>query len=119
MLAEARDAAASADVAVVFVGLYEEDQSEGFDREHLDLPPTHVALIEAVADAAARTVVVLSNGGVVTLEPWHDRVDAIVEGWALGQAVGSALADVLTGARNPSAGSPRRSRSRSRTPRRT
>ena len=50
----------------------------------------------------ARTVVVLSNGGVVTLEPWHDSVDAIVEGWALGQAVGSALADVLTGAMNPS-----------------
>ncbi|MFJ2503505.1 glycoside hydrolase family 3 C-terminal domain-containing protein [Microbacterium sp. NPDC087592] len=99
--AEARATAASADVAVVFVGLYEEDQSEGFDREHLDLPVAHVALIEAVAEVASRTVVVLSNGGVVTLEPWHDKVDAIVEGWALGQAVGSALADVLTGAANP------------------
>lgn len=102
LLAEARDTAASADVAVVFAGLYEEDQSEGFDREHLDLPAAHVALIEAVAEVSARTVVVLSNGGVVTLEPWHDRVDAIVEGWALGQAVGSALADVLTGAVIPS-----------------
>ena len=102
LLAEARAAAASADVTVVFVGLYEEDQSEGFDREHLDLPASHMALIEAVADVAKKTVVVLSNGGVVTLEPWHDRVDAIVEGWALGQAVGSALADVLTGAVNPS-----------------
>ncbi|MDR6907157.1 beta-glucosidase [Agromyces sp. 3263] len=102
MLDEARGAAASVDVAVVFVGLYEEDQSEGFDREHLDLPAAHTALIEAVAEVAARTVVVLSNGGVVTLEPWHDRVEAIVEGWALGQAVGSALADVLTGSTNPS-----------------
>jgi beta-glucosidase len=102
LLAKARDTAASADVAVVFVGLYEEDQSEGFDREHLDLPAAHVALIEAVAAVAARTVVVLSNGGVVTLEPWHDRVDSIVEGWALGQAVGSALGDVLTGTVNPS-----------------
>ncbi|RXZ48795.1 beta-glucosidase [Agromyces fucosus] len=102
LLAEARAVAASVDVAVVFVGLYEEDQSEGFDREHLDLPAAHVALIDAVAEVAPRTVVVLSNGGVVTLESWHDRVDAIVEGWALGQAVGSALADVLTGAVNPS-----------------
>ena len=102
LLAEARAAAASADVAVVFAGLYEIDQSEGFDREHLDLPAAQVAAIEAVAAVAKRTVVVLSNGGVVTLEPWHDRVDAIVEGWALGQAVGGALADVLTGVVNPS-----------------
>ncbi|MGK3950959.1 family 78 glycoside hydrolase catalytic domain [Microbacterium sp. I2] len=100
--AEAVDVAAAADVAVVFVGLFEEDQSEGFDRTTLDLPEEHVALIQAVAGRADRTVVVLSNGGVVTLEPWHDSVDAIVEGWALGQAVGGALADVLTGAVNPS-----------------
>ena len=102
LLADARTAAESADIAVVFVGLYEVDQSEGFDREHLDLPPAHVALIHAVAGLADRTIVVLSNGGVVSLEPWHDSVDAIVEGWALGQAVGGALADVLTGAVNPS-----------------
>lgn len=100
--AAAADAAAAADVAVVFVGLSEKDQSEGFDRTTIDLPAEHVALIDAVAGRAGRTVVVLSNGGVVTLEPWHDRVDAIVEGWALGQAVGGALADVLTGAVNPS-----------------
>ncbi|MFE7846738.1 family 78 glycoside hydrolase catalytic domain [Microbacterium sp. NPDC057407] len=100
--ADAAELAAESDVAVVFVGLYEKDQSEGFDRTTIDLPADHVALIEAVAARAARTVVVLSNGGVVTLEPWHDAVDAIVEGWALGQAVGGALADVLTGAVNPS-----------------
>nr|WP_130353286.1 glycoside hydrolase family 3 C-terminal domain-containing protein [Agromyces ramosus] len=102
LLAEARDAAEAAEVALVFVGLHEHDQSEGFDRENLDLPADHVALIQAVASAAPRTVVVLMNGGVVSLEPWHDRVDAIVEGWALGQAVGGALADVLTGAVSPS-----------------
>lgn len=74
--------------------LFARDQSEGFDRTHIDLPADYVALIEAVAARAPRTVAVLSNGGVVTLEPWHDSVDAIVEGWALGQAVGGALADV-------------------------
>lgn len=102
LLREARTAAEAADVAVVFVGLYEKDQSEGFDRTHLDLPEQHVALIQAVAAVAKRTVVVLSNGGVVSLEPWHDSVEAIVEGWALGQAVGGAIADVLTGRVTPS-----------------
>jgi beta-glucosidase-like glycosyl hydrolase len=102
LLDQAVAVAQDAEVAVVFVGLYEKDQSEGFDRTHLDLPAAHVALIQAVAAVAERTVVVLSNGGVVSLEPWHDSVDAIVEGWALGQAVGGALTDVLTGAVNPS-----------------
>ncbi|MFE1396992.1 family 78 glycoside hydrolase catalytic domain [Nocardiopsis dassonvillei] len=102
LLDQARTAVGEADVAVVFAGLYEIDQSEGFDRTGLDLPASHVALIRAVAEVARRTVVVLMNGGVVSLEPWHDEVDAIVEGWALGQAVGGALADVLTGAVNPS-----------------
>ncbi|WP_245958686.1 family 78 glycoside hydrolase catalytic domain [Microbacterium bovistercoris] len=102
LLEHARAAAEAADVAVVFVGLQEKDQSEGFDRTHLDLPAEHVALIQAVAAVAERTVVVLSNGGVVSLEPWHDSVDAIVEGWVLGQAAGGALADVLTGVVNPS-----------------
>jgi beta-glucosidase-like glycosyl hydrolase len=99
---EAVAAADGADVAVVFVGLYEKDQSEGFDRTHIDLPASHLDLIHAVAGRADRTVVVMSNGGVVTLEPWHDSVDAIVEGWALGQGVGGALADVLTGVVSPS-----------------
>lgn len=96
------DLAREADVAVVFAGLYESDQSEGFDRTDLELPEAQVALILAVADVATRTVVVLQNGGVVSLEPWHDRVDAILEGFALGQAGGGALADVLTGRVNPS-----------------
>ncbi|MFK4790886.1 family 78 glycoside hydrolase catalytic domain [Microbacterium sp. ZW T5_56] len=99
---EAVAAAEAADVAVIFVGLSETEQSEGFDRTDLDLRADQVALIEAVAGRAGRTVVVLSNGGVVTLEPWHDRVDAIVEGWALGQAGGGAIADILTGRVNPS-----------------
>lgn len=102
LIAEASALAADADVAVVFAGLYEADQSEGFDRSDLDLPAAHVRVIQEVAAVARRTVVVLMNGGVVCLEPWHDSVDAIVEGFALGQAVGGALADVLTGTVNPS-----------------
>jgi beta-glucosidase len=91
-----------ADVAVVFAGLGEREESEGFDRDTLDLPADQVALIRAVAVAAPRTVVVLSNGGIVSLEGWVDEVDAVLEGFLLGQAGGGALADLLFGDANPS-----------------
>ncbi|MFC5790255.1 glycoside hydrolase family 3 C-terminal domain-containing protein [Agromyces tardus] len=94
--------AGSADVAVIFAGLGEKDESEGFDRTTLDLPAVQVDLIRAVAAAAEKTVVMLSNGGVVSLEGWHDDVDAILEGFLLGQAGGSAIADLLFGRANPS-----------------
>lgn len=99
---EAISVARAADVAVVFAGLSEREESEGFDRDGLELPPNQIELIRAVAAAAPKTVVVLSNGGVVSLEGWHDDVDAIVEGWLLGQASGGAIADVLFGVVNPS-----------------
>lgn len=99
---EAVNLARSAEIAVVFAGLGEREESEGFDREALELPANQLELIRAVAAAAPKTVVVLSNGGVVSLEGWHDDVDAIVEGWLLGQAGGGALADVLFGVVNPS-----------------
>ncbi|WP_223627385.1 glycoside hydrolase family 3 C-terminal domain-containing protein [Microbacterium sp. EST19A] len=98
---EAVAVAAAADVAVVFLGLPAAEESEGFDREHIDLPEVQLALLDAVLEANPRTVVVLSNGGVVAL-PFADRVPAIVESWLLGQAGGSAVADVLYGTVNPS-----------------
>jgi beta-glucosidase len=102
LLAEAVALVQDADVAVVFAGLAERDESEGFDRSSLALPDEQVAVIRAVAAAARRTVVVLSHGGVVTLEGWHDEVDAIVDAFLLGQGGGAALADVLYGVVNPS-----------------
>ncbi|PRB09639.1 glycosyl hydrolase [Microbacterium sp. MYb72] len=99
--AEAVSAASSAEVAVVFLGLPAAEESEGFDREHIDLPAAQLALLDAVLEVNANTVVVLSNGGVVAL-PFADRVPAIVESWLLGQAGGSAVADVLYGTVNPS-----------------
>ena len=100
--AEAVAAARDAEVAVVFAGLAEGDESEGFDRSTIDLPAAQVQLIRAVAAAASRTIVVLSAGSVVSLEGWHDDVDAVLAGFLLGQAGGSALADLLTGAVDPS-----------------
>jgi beta-glucosidase len=95
-------AARDAEVTVVFAGLAESDESEGFDREHLHLPAAQIETIRAVAAVSARTVVVLSMGSVVSLEGWHDDVDAVLAGFLLGQAGGSALADLLTGAVDPS-----------------
>ncbi|MCI1675603.1 MAG: glycoside hydrolase family 3 C-terminal domain-containing protein [Ancrocorticia sp.] len=101
LLTGAAAAATRADVAIVFLGLPPEDESEGYDRTSIDLPAGQLAVLEAVRAANQNTVVVLSNGGVVAL-PFRDDVAAIVEGWLLGQAGGGAIADVLYGVVNPS-----------------
>lgn len=98
---EAVDAARSADLAVVFLGLPARLESEGYDRDDIDLPIEQLALLDEVLAVNPRVVVVLSNGGVVAL-PFADRVPAILEGWLLGQAGGSGTADVLYGVVNPS-----------------
>ncbi|MFZ4896569.1 glycoside hydrolase family 3 C-terminal domain-containing protein [Plantibacter sp. Mn2098] len=102
LLAEAVTTAAEAEVVVLFLGLPGEEESEGFDREHLELPAVQTDLLDAILQVNRRVVVVLSNGGVVRLSGWADRVAAIVEGWLLGQAGGGAIADVLFGVVNPS-----------------
>ncbi|NEE49122.1 glycosyl hydrolase, partial [Streptomyces sp. SID8455] len=94
--------AAGSDTVLLFLGLSAQDESEGFDRDHIDLPANQLRLLEAVMAANPRTVVVLSNGGVVRTDPWHRTVPALVEGWLLGQAGGGALARVLYGDVNPS-----------------
>jgi beta-glucosidase len=102
LVADAVAAATAADVAVVLLGLPDSYESEGFDRTDIELPPDQVALLEAVVGANPRTVVVLANGGVVRVAGFAERVPALLEGWLLGQAGGSAVADVLYGAVNPS-----------------
>jgi len=100
--AEAVQIAAAADVAVVFLGLDAAQESEGFDREDIELPAEQLALLEAVVTAQPRTVVVLSHGGVLRLAPVAALAPAILDGGLLGQAGGGAIADVLLGAANPS-----------------
>ena len=95
--AAAAKAAASADVAIVFVN---QPMSEGRDGD-LSLPNHQDDLVTAVAAANRRTVVVLETGGQV-LMPWIDNVDAVVETWFPGIQGGPAIAEVLTGAVNPS-----------------
>lgn len=101
-LDDAAAGASAADIAVVFLGLPDAAESEGYDRDDIDLPAEQVALLDAVLAANPRTVVVLSNGGVVAL-PFAEEVPALLEGWLLGQAGGGAVADVLFGVVNPSA----------------
>ena len=101
MLNDAMRQAAAADVAIVFAGLPESYESEGFDRRSIDMPPGQVRLIEAVARAQPNIVVVLLNGSAVAMR-WADQVKGIVEAWLGGQAGGGAIADVLSGRVNPS-----------------
>ena len=89
-------------VALVFLGLPDAYESEGYDRQHMHLPPRQVPVLEAVAVVAEKVVVVLTNGSVVEVEPWQHHAHALVESWLLGRAGGGAVADVLLGAVNPS-----------------
>ena len=94
-------AQAASDV-LVFLGLPPEDESEAFDRSSMDLPGDQLELLRRVAAVNERVTVILSNGGVVSVEPWRGTVAAILEIWLGGEAVGSATASLLFGDTNPS-----------------
>ena len=101
LIVEAKNKAKAADVAVVFVGLTDEYETEGADRHHLSIPPMHNLLVEEVVKANPNTVVVLSGGAAVEM-PWADKVPAILNMFLTGQAGGSAVCDILFGDVNPS-----------------
>jgi beta-glucosidase len=102
LLREAVDLAREADHVVVFLGLPAEEESEGFDRTHLDLPANQLVMLHALAEVHDRLIVILANGGVVRISSWEDRVSAILECWLSGQAAGGAAVDLLLGVANPS-----------------
>ena len=83
-------------------GLPDVDESEGFDRTHLDLPANQTVLVARLAAANPNLVVVLANGSAVRLSHWEQHAPTILECWLSGQAAGGAVADLLTGAANPS-----------------
>jgi beta-glucosidase len=93
--------AAASDMVIVCVGFGGEWQSEGFDRPNLDLPGKQDALVEQVAAANPRTIVVLNTGSPITM-PWLEKVATVVQAWYPGQECGNAIADVLFGDTNPS-----------------
>jgi beta-glucosidase len=101
LVAEAVAAASAADVAVVFLGLPPSQESEGYDREHIELPRNQTEVLAAAAAANPNVVVVLANGGVVTVSGWQQQARAVLECWLPGQAGGAAVADLLLGAASP------------------
>ncbi len=100
LLSQARRMAEQSDIALLFVGLPDSYESEGFDRKTLDLPPGHQKLIEEIAKSQPNLVVVLMNGSAVSM-PWISKSKAVLEAWLGGQAGGGAIADILLGRANP------------------
>jgi beta-glucosidase len=100
--AEAVEAADAAGTVVLFLGLDARQESEGFDREDIELPADQLQLLREVVAVQPRTVVVLSHGGVLRLAEVDALAPAVLDGALLGQAAGSAIADALFGVVNPS-----------------
>lgn len=101
MLNQAVETAKEADVAVIFAGLPDAFESEGYDRSHMRMPQCQNTLISEIAKVQENVVVVLHNGSPVEM-PWADEVKGILEAYLGGQAVGQAEVDVLFGKVNPS-----------------
>ena len=101
LIDEAVSKAADADVAVIFAGLPDSFESEGYDREHMRLPQCQNRLIREVTKVQPNTVVVLHNGSPVSM-PWIGNVNAVLEAYLAGEASGEAVVDILFGVTNPS-----------------
>lgn len=101
LLTEAVDIAKKVDTVVIFAGLPDKFESEGYDRTHMQLPQCQNTLIKSITEVNKNVVVVLHNGSPVEM-PWVDDVKAIVEVYLGGQAVGGATVDILYGKVNPS-----------------
>lgn len=98
---EALAAAKEAKIVVVFAGLPDRYESEGYDRTHIKLPEAENALIDALCEAGKKVVVVLHNGSPVEM-PWIGKVNAVLEMYLAGEGAGEAAVRLLTGAANPS-----------------
>ena len=101
LLSQAAKIAREAEIAVIFAGLPDRYESEGFDRADMKMPDGQLRMIDAVAAANPNTVVVLLCGSAVEC-PWADRVKGILYMGLPGQAGGEAVADLLCGRANPS-----------------
>lgn len=101
LLQEAIQAAKTAEVAVIFAGLPDAFESEGFDRRHLNMPDCQNELIQKVCEVQPNTVIVLHSGSPVVM-PWLDQVSAVLNMYLAGQASGSAAINLLYGKTNPS-----------------
>ena len=102
LIANAVEQAKTAEQVVIFAGLTSEWETEGYDRDHMDLPPGSDELIARVVEANPNAVVVIQSGTPVTM-PWAKDARAVVQAWFGGNECGNGIADVLYGDVNPSA----------------
>ena len=102
LIANAVEKAKTAEQVVIFAGLTLEWETEGHDREHMDLPPGSDELISRVLEVNPNAVVVIQSGTPVTM-PWESKAKALVQAWFGGNECGNGIADVLYGDVNPSA----------------
>ncbi len=93
--------AKESDQVVLCMGLNSDWESEGYDRETMDLPPGSDDLIKAVCVANPNTAIVIQSGTPVTMTPWLSSANAIVQAWYGGNETGNAIADVVFGKTNP------------------
>lgn len=101
LIEEAVEAAKAADKAVIFCGLPDAFESEGYDRSHMRLPNCQNELIMQVLAVQPKTIIVLHNGSPVEM-PWAGRAKAILENYLAGEGVGRASVEALYGVINPS-----------------
>ncbi len=91
----------TADYVIIAVGLTDDFESEGFDRNNMELPESHIKLIDTVAEVNQNIIILLFGGSPVTM-PWIEKAKAVLNMYLPGQAGGLAVADILTGKVNPS-----------------
>lgn len=101
LAAEAAQLAARCENVLLFIGLTDEYEAEGFDRTHMNLPAAHDALVNEILKVNKNVIVVLAGGSPVEM-PWNDGVAAILNSYLGGQAGAGAVADIISGAVNPS-----------------
>ena len=101
LAAEAIKTAAAADKVVIFAGLPDSFESEGYDRSHMRLPECQNRLIAEILKVQPNTVIVLHNGSPVEM-PWLNDIKGLLEAYLGGQAGGTAVANILYGKVNPS-----------------
>lgn len=101
LAAEAAQVAARCENVLLFIGLTDEYEAEGFDRTHMNLPAAHDALVNEILKVNKNVIVVLAGGSPIEM-PWNDGVAAILNSYLGGQAGAGAVADIVSGAVNPS-----------------
>lgn len=102
LIAEAVEASKGKDAVLVFIGLTDAYESEGFDRRHMEMPSSHITLVNEILKVNENVIVILSGGSPVVIGDWESKVKAILNMYLTGQAGGEATMDLVYGDVNPS-----------------